>query len=95
MPTPALPATSVTAVLSIVTTFAGASKSSVGVKVAVQTPEPWSATAVSPPFGIVKSSLANPVTTSLNVNVTSEVSPTIRAVSVKTMPTVGSFVSMA
>ncbi|MNC04048.1 hypothetical protein D3C75_514770 [compost metagenome] len=68
----------------------------VGVKVAVQVmPPSLLLTAVSVPLAIVRSALVNPLTASLKVMVTSEVSPMLRLVSVTTMVAVGRTVSMA
>ena len=68
----------------------------VGVSVAVQvTPESAVLTAVSVPFAMLRSALVKPVTASLKVRVTKEVSPMRRAVSTTTIPTVGLTVSMA
>ncbi len=68
----------------------------VGVKVAVQVmPPSIEATAPRVPLAIVRSVLSKPVTASENVNVTSVVSPTDRALSDTTMPTVGRVVSIA
>ena len=61
-----------------------------GVKVAVQVmPPSLVLTLLSVPFGMVRSALVNPVTASLNVKVTAEVSPTLSAVSATTTLTVG------
>src|SRR3989344_1047646 len=83
---PALPAKSVMPVLSTVIMFSASSTLSFGVKVAVQV---WSSADdtgdKAPLFIAVISSLAKPVTGSLKVIVTSEVSPILRAVSSKTM----------
>ena len=68
----------------------------VGVSVAVQvTPPSPLLTEVSVPFAMLRSALVKPVTASLKVMVTKEVSPMRRAVSATTMPTVGRAVSMA
>ena len=67
----------------------------VGVNVAVQVMPPSpELTALKVPFAIVKSALANPVTASLKVMVTSEVSPTIKALSATTIVAVGRDVSI-
>ncbi|MOA44415.1 hypothetical protein D3C78_1666920 [compost metagenome] len=50
-------------------------------------------TAVSVPLAIVRSALVRPVTASLKVMVTSEVSPTLNALSATTMVAVGRTVS--
>ncbi|MNO76508.1 hypothetical protein D3C76_675820 [compost metagenome] len=66
----------------------------VGVKVPVQVMPPSPLlTEVKVPLAIVRSALVRPVTASLKVMVTSEVSPTLRAVSVNTMLAVGRAVS--
>ena len=68
----------------------------VGVKVAVQVmPPSLLLTAVNVPLAMVRSALVKPLTASLKVNVTSEVSPMLSAVSATTMVTVGRTVSMA
>ncbi len=51
-------------------------------------------TAPMAPLGVVTSPAAKPVGTSEKVKVTSEVSPALRAESVKTMATVGGVVSI-
>ncbi|MNW14090.1 hypothetical protein D3C71_2122170 [compost metagenome] len=67
-----------------------------GVKVAVQvTPPSLLLTAVSVPLAMVRSALVKPLTASLKVIVTSEVSPILSAVSDTTMVAVGRTVSMA
>ena len=67
-----------------------------GVKVAVQvTPLSPVATSVSVPLAIVRSELVRPLTASLKVMVTPEVSPALSASSATTMVAVGSLVSMA
>ncbi|MNR53974.1 hypothetical protein D3C85_1740820 [compost metagenome] len=67
-----------------------------GVKVAVQViPPSLLLTAVSVPLAMVKSALVNPLTASLKVMVTSEVSPILSAVSATTMVAVGRSVSIA
>ncbi|MNQ74428.1 hypothetical protein D3C85_891830 [compost metagenome] len=67
-----------------------------GVKVAVQVmPPSLLLTAVNVPLAIVRSALVKPLTASLKVMVTSEVSPILNAVSVTTMVAVGRTVSMA
>ena len=68
----------------------------VGVKVAVQViPPSLLCTALRvPPSIIVRSALLKPVTASLKVMVTSEVSPIFRALSATTMVAVGRTVSM-
>ena len=68
----------------------------VGVKVDVQVmPPSLLLTAVKVPLAIVRSALVKPVTASLKVMVTSEVSPIRRLLSATTMVAVGRAVSMA
>ena len=68
----------------------------VGVKVAVQVmPPSLLLTALKVPLAMVRSALVKPLTASLKVMVTSEVSPTLSAVSATTMVAVGRRVSMA
>ncbi len=96
MPVPALPAASATPVLFSVITLVASVILAVGVKVAVQVMPPSALlTAVKVPFAIVRSALVKPVTASLKVKVTNEVSPARRAVSASTMLAVGRTVSMA
>ncbi|MNR52754.1 hypothetical protein D3C85_1726560 [compost metagenome] len=65
-------------------------------KVAVQViPPSLLLTAVSVPLAMVRSALVNPLTASLKVIVTSEVSPILSAVSATTMVAVGRSVSIA
>ncbi|MNG02284.1 hypothetical protein D3C84_853060 [compost metagenome] len=67
-----------------------------GVKVAVQVmPPSLLLTALKVPLAIVRSALVKPVTASLKVMVTSEVSPILSAVSATTTVAVGRTVSMA
>ncbi len=67
-----------------------------GVKVAVQVmPPSLLLTAVSVPLAMVRSALVKPLTASLNVMVTSEVSPIFSAVSATTIVAVGRTVSIA
>ena len=67
----------------------------VGVNVAVQVMPPSDElTELSMPLAIVRSALVKPVTASLKVKVTSEVSPAAKAVSATTMVAVGRCVSM-
>ena len=90
MPVPVLPAASTTPVLSSVITLVVSVMLAVGVKVAVQVmPPSTSDTAVSVPLAIVRSALVNPLTASLKVKVTSEVSPACSALSATTMVAVG------
>ncbi len=68
----------------------------VGVRVPVQVMPPSDElTALKVPFSTVKSALVKPVTVSLNVKVTSEVSPAAKAVSATTIVAVGLVLSMA
>ena len=84
-PTPAFPAVSLIPVMFTEITFSADSRLSVGVKVAFQiVPAPESLTAVKVPLAIVRSSLAKPDTDSEKVKVTTDVSPTLSAASVKT-----------
>ena len=65
-----------------------------GVKVAVHvTPPSLLLTVLSVPLGAVMSSLPKPVTASLKVKVTRLVSPTLSALSLKVIATVGACVS--
>ena len=94
MPLPALPTRSLTPVLSRVIRLVASVMLAVGVKVPVQVmPPSLLLTADKVPLAIVRSALVKPVTASLKVKVTSDVSPTFSAVSVNTMPTVGRKVS--
>ena len=96
MPVPALPAASVMPVLSNVMTLVASVILAVGVKVAVQViPPSPELTALSVPLAIVKSALVNPVTASLKVIVTNEVSPIASAVPATTIEAVGRAVSIA
>ena len=95
-PEPALPAASATPVLSRVITLVASVTPSVGVKVAVQVmPPSLELTALSVPLATEMSAKVNPITASLNVRVTSEVSPACKAVSAKTTVAVGRAVSTA
>ena len=95
VPTPTFPAASVTPVLSTVITFVASEIEAVGSKVAVHTvPPSEELTAVRVPLGIVMSALLNPVTASLKVKVTNEVSPALSALSAKTIETVGTVLSI-
>ena len=70
------------------------SRSAVGVKVAVQVMPPSpEVTADKVPFWTVRSALEKPVTASVKVMVTSEVSPARRAVSATTIVASGATVS--
>ncbi len=96
MPLPALPARSATPVLSRVIRLVVSLMLAVGVKVAVQVmPPSLLLTAVNVPLVMVRSALVKPLTASLKVIVTSEVSPILSAVSATTMVAVGRTVSMA
>ena len=67
-----------------------------GVNVPVQViPPSLLVTALNVPLAIVRSALVKPVTASLKVNVTSDVSPIFSAESATTMVAVGRAVSMA
>ena len=92
---PVFPAALVTPVMFKATTLVASVTEIVGVKVAVQTvPPSVLPTAVKVPLAMVRSSLVNPVTASLKVNVTKDVSPARSAASETTMPTVGCTVLM-
>ena len=96
MPLPALPARSLTPVLFRVIRLVVSLTLAVGVKVAVQVmPPSLLLTALNVPLAIVRSALVKPLTASLKVMVTSEVSPIFSAVSATTMVAVGRTVSMA
>ena len=74
MPAPALPARSVTPVLSRVITLLMSVMLAVGVNVAVQViPPSLLLTVLRVPLAMVRSALVKPLTASLNVMVTSEV----------------------
>ncbi|MNJ77877.1 hypothetical protein D3C77_754830 [compost metagenome] len=65
----------------------------VGVKVAVQVmPPSLLLTALNVPLAMVRSALVKPLTASLKVMVTNEVSPALSAVSATTMVAVGTWV---
>ena len=96
MPLPALPARSAIPVLSRVIRLVVSVTLALGVNVAVQVmPPSLLLTALSVPLAMVRSALVKPVTASLNVMVTSEVSPIRRLLSATTMVAVGRTVSMA
>ena len=96
MPLPALPAESVTPVLSSVMTLLAAVVLALGVNVAVHVvPPSLELTALSVPLAMVRSALVKPVTASEKVNVTVAVSPTRNAVSFSEIDAVGRCVSMA
>ena len=68
----------------------------VGVNVAVHVmPPSLELTALKVPLAIVRSALVNPVTASLKVKVTSDVSPTDKAVSDTAILAVGTALSIA
>ena len=95
VPSPVLPAASVTPLLVSVMRLLMSLVLAVGVKVAVQVMPPFTeATAVSAPLAIVRSALVKPVTASLKVIVTSDVSPAFSAVAVTTIVAVGRCVLM-
>ncbi|MND88494.1 hypothetical protein D3C80_805220 [compost metagenome] len=96
VPMPTLPlATACTPVLSSVIRLVVSVMLAVGVNVAVQVmPPSLLLTAVSVPLAMVRSALENPLTASLKVMVTSDVSPIFNALSATTMVAVGSTVSM-
>ncbi len=96
MPLPALPARSLTPVLFRVIRLVVSLTLAVGVKVAVQVmPPSLLLTALRVPLARVRSALVKPLTASLKVMVTSDVSPIFSAVSATTMVAVGRTVSMA
>ena len=96
MPLPVLPARSLTPVLFRVIRLVVSLTLAEGVKVAVQVmPPSLLLTALSVPLAMVRSALVKPLTASLNVMVTSEVSPAVSAVSATTIVAVGRTVSMA
>ncbi len=77
-------------------TFVVSVMEEVGVRVAVQVmPPSLLLTDESVPLEMVRSALVNPVTASLNVKVTDDVSPTLNDVSDTTMVAVGRAVSIA
>ena len=89
-PLPALPLALVTPVMSRLMMLLASVTPEVGVNVAVHvTPPSLLLTVLSRPFSIVRSALVNPLTASLNVKVTSEVSPTVKRVSATTMLAAG------
>ncbi|RMS19479.1 hypothetical protein ALP75_202708 [Pseudomonas syringae pv. actinidiae] len=95
-PAPALPARSATPALFRLIRLVVSATLAPGVKVAVQVMPPSPLlTALSVPFGTLRSLLSKPLTASLNVMVTSEVSPTLRALSATTILAVGRAESMA
>ena len=95
VPLPALPAGSVSPVLSSVITLPAAVIPLVGVKVAVQVvPPSLELTLPRVPLAMVRSALLKPVTGSLNVKVTVAISPMRSAVSFNEIVAVGRCVSM-
>ena len=95
-PVPALPARSVTPVLVSVMRLVVSSTLELGVKVAVQVmPPSEEETLLSVPLAMLRSALVKPVTASLKVMVTRDVSPSFKAVSATTMVAVGRAVSTA
>ena len=85
-----------TPVMSTVITLVGSAMVFVGVNVAVHVvPPSLLLTADRVALSMVRSALVNPVTASLKVNVTKDVSPMLKAVSETTADTVGRAVSMA
>ena len=92
---PALPAASVTPVLIRVIKLVASVVPAVGVNVAVQViPPSPELTALSVPFAMLRSAFVKPVTASLKVNVTSDVSPTFKLLSATTILDVGGVVSV-
>ncbi|MNQ76117.1 hypothetical protein D3C85_909400 [compost metagenome] len=95
VPLPALPEAFCTPLLSRVMTLLASVMLLVGVKVAVQVmPPSLLLTVLNVPLAMVRSALLKPLTASLNVIVTNEVSPIFSAGSDTTMVAVGSTVSM-
>ncbi|MNL14880.1 hypothetical protein D3C87_1358410 [compost metagenome] len=96
VPMPTLPlATACTPVLSSVIRLVVSVMLAVGVNVAVQVmPPSLLLTELKVPLAMVRSALENPLTASLKVMVTSDVSPILNALSATTMVAVGSTVSM-
>ncbi|MNS10893.1 hypothetical protein D3C72_424170 [compost metagenome] len=96
MPVPALPARSATPLLFRVIRLVASVMLLVGVKVAVQVMPPSALlTALNVPLAMLRSALVKPLTASLKVMVTNEVSPIFSAVSATTMVAVGRAVSIA
>ena len=90
-----MPAPSATLVLSRLIRLLASVMLALGVKVAVQVVPPSALlTLLNVPLAIVRSSLVRPVTASLKVMVTCEVSPIFRSVSDITMVAVGRWVSI-
>ncbi|MNO58421.1 hypothetical protein D3C76_489790 [compost metagenome] len=95
VPLPALPEPFCTPLLSRVMTLLVSVMALVGVKVAVQVmPPSLLLTALKVPLAMVRSALEKPLTASLKVMVTNDVSPICRALSATTMVAVGSTVSI-
>jgi hypothetical protein len=90
LPLPALPPASVTPVISTLITLVASVTPAVGVNVAVQVvPPSLEVTLLRVPLAMVKSAFVKPVTASLNVKVTPEVSPTVKRLSATTTVAVG------
>ncbi|MNJ58502.1 hypothetical protein D3C77_541350 [compost metagenome] len=91
-----MPARSVTPVLSRLMRLLVSVTAAVGVRVAVQVMPPSALLKpLNTPLATVKSAVVNPVTASLKVMVTVDVSPMVSEVSATTMLAVGRTVSMA
>ncbi|MCY1544333.1 hypothetical protein D9M68_802100 [compost metagenome] len=96
VPVPLLPARSVTPVLSRVIRLLVSVTAALGVRVAVQVMPPSALPKpLNKPLATLKSAVVNPVTASLKVMVTIEVSPTASTLSATTMLALGRTVSMA
>ncbi|MNK79826.1 hypothetical protein D3C87_995040 [compost metagenome] len=96
VPTPLLPEALVTPLLSRVIRLLVSVMLAVGVSVAVQVmPPSLDATLLKVPLAMVRSALLKPLTASLKVMVTVEVSPALSAVSATTMVAVGTSVCTA
>ncbi|MNI73723.1 hypothetical protein D3C73_1297500 [compost metagenome] len=96
VPAPVLPARSITPVLSSVMALVASITFISGVNVAVHViPPSEELRSLNVPFSAVRSSSVKPLTASENVNVTAEVSPIFRIVSVTTMVAAGRTVSIA
>ena len=95
MPLPVLPEPFATPVLSSVIRLVVSVTPAFGVKVAVQVMPPSDElTELSMPLAIVRSALVKPLTASLKIKVTSEVSPTVRALSATMMVAAGNDAEM-
>ncbi|MCY1314663.1 hypothetical protein D9M70_653420 [compost metagenome] len=91
-----MPARSVTPVLSRLMRLLVSVTAAVGVRVAVQVMPPSALLKpLNTPLATLKSAVVNPVTASLKVMVTIDVSPMVSEVSATTMLAVGRTVSMA